>query len=99
MLFLVNQRSNLMVDSKTKVEVGVNLVRTAVGLLHSIIDAKLVAVQPGPILNCGEFAGIKKRLVDGLPDAEEFDGVTAAQPVGNEEIAMAGRRKPTAFQR
>ena len=58
------------------------------GFFDPFLHTELVAVEAGLAFNCGEFAGIKPGVVDALPDAEEFDGVTVAQPVGNEEIAI-----------
>ena len=60
------------------------------GFFDPILHAELVAVQAGLAFNCGEFAGIKTRVVDSLPDAEELDGVPVAQPVGDEKVAVLG---------
>ena len=49
-----------------------------------------MVVQTGLTFNYGEFAGIKPGVVDGFPDAEEFDSVAVAQPVGDEEVAVLG---------
>ena len=60
------------------------------GFLHPLFHAEFVAVEPGLTFNYGEFAGIKLWVVDGFPDAEEFDGVPISQPVGDEEVAVLG---------
>ena len=44
------------------------------------------AVEPGLLFNPLEFDGIKTGIVDLLPEAEEFDGVTVAQPVGDQIV-------------
>lgn len=61
-----------------------------VGLFDPFLDAELVAVQAGLTFNYGEFAGIKIGVVDGLPDAEELDGVPVPQPIGDEELSVLG---------
>jgi len=57
------------------------------GLFDPLLHTELEAVQPGLTFNYGEFAGIKLRVVDCLPDAEEFHSVAVAQPVGDEKFA------------
>ena len=61
-----------------------------IGLFHPILDADFVAVQPGLTFNYGEFAIIKTRVVNRLPNAEELHGIPVTQPVGNEKIAVLG---------
>ena len=60
------------------------------GFLHPFLHAEFVAVEPSLTSNYGEFAGIKLWVVDGFPDAKEFDGVPIPQPVGDEEVAVLG---------
>lgn len=62
------------------------------GLLHPFLHAQFVTVQPGLAFNYGEFAGIKRRVVDAFPDTKELDGISVAQPVGDEELAVFGRQ-------
>ena len=38
----------------------------------------------GRTFNCGEFATIKLRIEDRLPDAAELNGVAVSQPIGDE---------------
>ena len=44
------------------------------------------AVELGLHSNPVKFDGIKPGVVDLLPEAEEFDGVTVAQPVGDQIV-------------
>jgi len=60
------------------------------GCLYPLLHTEFVAVETGLTFNCGEFAGIKIRVIDGLPDAEKFDGVPISEPVGDEKVTILG---------
>ena len=53
-----------------------------------------MVVQTGLTFNYGEFAGIKPGVVDGFPDAEEFDSVAVAQPVAHDIVRMVHVLEP-----
>jgi len=59
-----------------------------VGLLHPLLRAEAVAVQPGLAFNYVEFGTIKTGIVHLLPNAEKLNRVAVAQPVGEEEVAV-----------
>jgi hypothetical protein len=61
-----------------------------VGFFDPVLNADLVAVQSSLTFNYGEFALIKIRIEDGLPDAEEFHRVPIAEPISDEKVSVFG---------
>ena len=58
------------------------------GFIHPVLDADFIAVQSSVAFNCGEFAIIKSWVVDRFPNSQELDGVSVAQPIGDEKITV-----------
>jgi hypothetical protein len=58
------------------------------GALHKLLDTYLEGVESGLSPNCGEFAIVEIRVVDLLPDADEFKSVSIPKPICDEEIAI-----------
>ena len=61
-----------------------------VGLFDPFLDADLVAIQSSLTFNYGEFAIIKIRIEDGLPDTEELHRVPIAEPISDEKVSVLG---------
>jgi len=59
-----------------------------VGFLNPFFDTDFVTIQSSLAFNYGEFAIIKSGIEHGFPDAEEFDGVPIAKPVGDEKLPV-----------
>lgn len=57
-------------------------------LFDPIFDADLVAVEAGLAFNCGEFAIIKRGVVDRFPNSQKLDGISVPQPIGDEKVAV-----------
>ena len=49
---------------------------------------KVRVALPRLASNCGEFAVIKIRVVDGFPDSQKLDGVTVPEPIRNKEFSI-----------
>ena len=54
--------------------------------LDPLLRGEGETVEAGQFFNPVEFDGIKTRVVDLLPDAEELDGVAVAEPVADEVV-------------
>ncbi len=61
-----------------------------IGFFNPLLHTDLVAIQTSLAFNCGEFAIIKIRIVNSLPDAKELDSISVTQPIRDEEIAVFG---------
>ena len=72
------------------VATGFRLKADCVGFLYPFFDAEFVAVETGLTFNCGEFAGIEMRIVDGFPDSKKLHGVAVAKPIGDEKVSILG---------
>jgi hypothetical protein len=66
---------NVFVGERTSVPPGARIQVDRVGLFHPLLDTYFVAVQTYLTFNYGEFAIIKSRVVDPLPDPEKLNGV------------------------
>ena len=60
------------------------------GFLNPLLRGEDKAVQARLKSNSVEFDGIKSRVVEPFPDAEELDGVAISKPVPNEIIRTFG---------
>ena len=56
------------------------------GFFDPLFRGESVAVQTGLAFNPVEFDGIKTRVVEAFPDAEEFHRVAVSQPVTDKVI-------------
>ncbi len=56
------------------------------GALDPLLGGQNETVEPGLLFNPIEFDGIKNRIIDLLPEAEEFDGVAVSEPVGDQVV-------------
>ena len=75
---------------RAAVPAGAGFQADGFGFLNPLLDAEFVAVQAGLTFNYGEFARIKVGVMNGLPNAEEFDGIAVAQSVRNEKVPILG---------
>ena len=56
------------------------------GALDPLLGGQNETVEPGLLFNPIEFDGIKNRIIDLLPEAEEFDGVAVSEPVADQVV-------------
>ena len=56
--------------------------------LRKLLNANLERVESGLAYNFGEFAIIKRRVVDALPDSDELQRIAVTKPICDEELAV-----------
>ena len=69
---------------------GLGLDADGAGALGPMLGGQDEAVETSLRFNPIEFDGIKIRVVDLLPEAEELDGVAVAQPVEDKVVGALG---------
>jgi hypothetical protein len=79
---------DVLVAERATVTAGLGSDADCPGLLDPLLRREGETVQPGLHSNPVEFDGIKLRVVELLPDSEEFDGVAIAQPVADDVVGV-----------
>ena len=72
----------------TAIPAGLGLQAYGISMCHKLFDAYLETVKSRLVSNYGEFAIIKIRVVDLLPNAKKFNGIPIPEPIRDEEVAI-----------
>lgn len=81
---------DVLVGKGAAVAAGLGPDANGAGFLNPLLGCESETVQAGLDSNPVEFDGIKLRVVQPLPNPEEFDGVAVAQPVADDVVRVVG---------